>query len=433
MPVNEAPWLTRKMEVAIMVAVFLLCLVSDTFKCKSGRIANCVGGSAMFCDKDLDSSWCTDMVLPHYAVGGVSSSDETCGCKKHNSSLLLLHVVDVGAPVSRTTKTKNIERIQIAPLVVSALRNKTGNVISTNMNSGLFSSAFFTPLREDIGLTPYHRSNCTPVTNKFNISYSHDTVAVPVKTTFLGDMESVLPFKNDFFAIRRFLPGLYRVFEKLLSRKSSFFIDKRDPCTGIHLVIVINVLPGANASWANGNTNLIHQTLFDAQTYVRKTISRYLRKKPRYTRLLKSVWYVSVPIGYPVHTVSSEASTHSPDSATKGNKSASDKNMERETSVDNLVSTFCHTEGEQKKVCSEKCKFYEKEVSSYQVANAGLMKRTADGGQRVGMRSILIAYHDYFQMNSTGKHASNWRDCSYLSAGGAAVMARNVAEGLWNP
>ncbi|ORC87645.1 uncharacterized protein TM35_000212510 [Trypanosoma theileri] len=432
MPVNEAPWLTRKMELVIMIAVFLLCFVSDFFKCKSGRMANCVGGSAMLCDRDVDSSWCTDMVLPQYAVGGGSSSEETCACSKHNNSLLLFHIVEVGAPVARTVKTKSIERVPIAPLVMYALRNKTGNVISTNMKKGLLSSDLFTPLREDIGLTPHHGSNCTPVTNKFNISYSYDTVSVPVKSNFLADMESVLPFKNDFFAIRRFLPGLYRVFEKLLSRKGSFSIDKRDPCMGIHLVMVINVLPGANASWTNVDAASIPQTLFNAQTHVRKTISRYLRKKPRYTRLLRSVWYVSMPIGYPVHADSNETvNTHAALSTTDVSKKVKKTGIGEMASVDDLISNFCPAEGEQGKVCSEKCNFYEREVLSYKVANEGLVKMTVNGGQRIGLRSILAPYNDYYHMNSTGIHTSNWRDCLYLSAEGAAVMARNIAEGLW--
>ncbi|KEG11597.1 hypothetical protein DQ04_02461120 [Trypanosoma grayi] len=430
MPVNEAPWLTRRVELMFMVAMFCFCFMLDSTKCKTGRLATCLGGSASLCDRDVEQAWCDDLAMPLVT----SNEEERRACASHNSSLLLVHVVDVGAPVALTKKYKTVGRVPITPLVAEAMRNISGGAVTANNEGGFLGAPLFAPLRSHIGLSLPKAGNSPPVGAIINVSYSHDTVVVPPASTLLMDLESVLPFRNDYFAIRRYLPGLQRVFERLLSRKTTLSAKKRDPCSMVHLVIATALRPGTDVAWVGENTTLIPMILSEAQKHVRRTISRYLRKKPRYTRLLKSVWFVDVPIGYPVHDLSLKECFNTMSAKQRGgNRAAGGFGSDggSNASAAELAAAVCTTSGgAEAKACRAMCAAYQEEVSAYRAANEGLQKTVGVGGRRLGQRSFLLPYRDHFHTGEA-MQCSHWRDCSSLSAEGSTAMARSIASSFF--
>ncbi|EKF38707.1 hypothetical protein MOQ_001082 [Trypanosoma cruzi marinkellei] len=417
-----------------MIAMFLICLLSDGLKCKNGNTFFCIGGSSAMCERDANAFWCDDMVLPPSSGEGDTAR---CDCTAHNNSLLLMHVVEVGPSLTSVSGMKKIQhndrylyRVPIAPLMVSALINRTGSLITSNTTNSIFGARLFAPLRRSIGLDSPVLGKCTRNISSLNISYSFDNLVVSSSSlSLLGGTESIIPFKNDRFALQKHLPGLQRVFGQLLLRRSTELESNRGSCLNAHLVIVIAIVPGTQTAWINKKAEAIPTTLLDVHTYVKKTISLYLRRKPRYIRLLKNVWFVGIPIGFPVHqtfnfstnlTLSQNTSDHVSDE-TKENSS---------TTVGDFPFNVCHPDVENLELCREMCQYYEKQVSQYQAANSGLQKAVKSIGGRVGQRSFLLLYRDHFNTESYFEK-SNWKDCFQLSINGSSAMARNVASSLF--
>ncbi|KAF5222319.1 hypothetical protein ECC02_004600 [Trypanosoma cruzi] len=433
MVVNEAPWLTRRLEIVFMIAMFLICLLSDGLKCKNGNAFFCIGGSSAMCERDANAFWCDDMVLPP------TPGDDTarCDCTAHNNSLLLVHMVEVGPSLTSVPAMKSIRRkdrylyrVPIAPLVVSALRNRTGSFITSNTTDGIFGARLFAPLRRSIGLDSPVLGKCTKNTSSLNISYSFDNLLVSSSSSsLLRGTESIIPFKNDRFALQKHLPNLQRVFGQLLLRRSTELESNRGSCLNAHLVIVIAVVPGTQTAWINKKAEAVPTTLLDVNTYVKKTISLYLRKKPRYIRLLKNVWFVGIPIGFPVHR-DFNFSTDSTVSQSTSDHGSEEKKENSPTTVGDFPFNVCHPGVENLELCREMCQHYEKQVSQYQAANSGLQKATETIGGRVGQRSFFLLYRDHFNTESYFEN-SYWKDCFQLSINGSSAMARSVASSLF--
>ncbi|RNF09463.1 hypothetical protein TraAM80_02175 [Trypanosoma rangeli] len=438
MTVNEAPWLTWRVVVALMVATFLLCLVLDGLKCKKGGMTHCIGGSLAPCEQEVNAPWCDDMVTPPF----LHDYKEQCACMMHNDSRLLVHIVEVAPPRTFPSTTQSgqrssrvLERISIAALVASALKNSTGNVITSNTRNGIFGANLFAPLRTDVGLAPPTTGPCPTNVSSLMVSYSFDTLVVPLSSSLLQDTESVIPFKNDVFALKKHFPRLQRVFEQLLSRRTTLSASKRVACSKVHLAIVITVMPGTKTSWVNKNATNIAVTLFDAHTYVKKMLTRYLRKKPRYVRLLNSIWYVGIPIGFPVHRGVFDYAANVmglPPQRNNDQGGVKDVNLGSGSVGRNIESTLCSAGDENIEMCRAMCRLYEMQVAAYQEANGGLQKIAEAKGGRVGMRSFFLPYRDHFQTELSAERL-NWRDCLQLSLNGSVAVAKSIATSLFIP
>ncbi|RNF27269.1 uncharacterized protein Tco025E_00460 [Trypanosoma conorhini] len=434
MPVNEAPWLTRRVEVVFMIVTFLICLASDGLKCKNGGVAPCIGGSSP-CERDVNAPSCDDVVTPVVW----RDDKERCACVARGDARLLLHVVEVGPSLPPTRSGgsggHSLERLPIAALVASALKNRSGGVAASSARGGIFGASLFAPLRSEVGLAPSTTGPCAANTSSLKVSYSFDTLLIRPLSSLLRDTESVIPFKNDFFAIQRHLPRLQRVFEQLFSQKARAAAPTRDACSNVHLVILLMVMPGSDASWVNGNPMDIATTLFDAHTYVKKTLTRYLRNKPRYTRLLSSIWYVGVPVGFPVHCGTPDSAS---DATAPPLRSAYDVEGRKNASVSsaavvrNITSAFCRAEDANFEVCRAMCQHYEQQVAAYQVANNGLQQIAEEKGGRVGMRSFFLPYRDHFH-TALSTRRLYWRDCLQLSRKGDVAVAKSIAASLFAP
>ncbi|ESL07309.1 hypothetical protein TRSC58_05004 [Trypanosoma rangeli SC58] len=438
MTVNEAPWLTWRVVVALTIATFLLCLVFDGLKCKKGGVTYCIGGSLAPCEQEVNAPWCDDMVTPPF----LHDDKEQCACMMHNDSRLLVHIVEVGPPRTFPSTTQSgrrrdhvLERVSIAALVASALKKRTGSVIMSNTRNGIFGMNLFAPLRTDVGLTPPTTGPCATRVNSLMVSYSFDMLVVPPSSLLLQDTESVIPFKNDLFALKKHFPRLQRVFEQLLSRRTTLSASKRVACSRVYLVIVIAVMPGTKASWVNKNATNIAVTLFDAHMYVKKTLTRYLRKKPRYVRLLNSIWYVGIPIGFPVHrgVLDSAANVMGvPPQRNSDQEGGKEANMVSGSVGKTTESTLCRAGDENFEMCSAMCRLYEAQVTAYQEANNGLRKIAEAKGGRVGMRSFFLPYRDHFDTELSAERL-NWRDCLQLSFNGSVAVAKSIATSLFVP
>ncbi|AAZ12213.1 hypothetical protein, conserved [Trypanosoma brucei brucei TREU927] len=402
MVVNEAPWLTRWIEALLVVAVFLICCTADMLKCNNGFTYKCSDNGYRTCRREPQSSFCDDLVLPTTVMREL----RRCSCEDRKFAELLLHVVEVGAPIAAGgSGGENIERIPLAPLLSNALRGSIGDKIVGNRSSGIFRVPVLEALRKEIGLTVDNSTPCLNSESTFKVFHSHDSVLVPGSVNLLEEVKAAIPFDDG----GKSMPGIRSALEELLKRRQQPNEPGASSCMFAHLIFIVVGTPGRGGVWSNNESDTRHAALqlMEVQAHIRRTISRFLRGKRRYTGMLGTVWYVGVPVGFPVHN----------NSATDGR--AAENGRTRSCDV-----------GDGLPRCTMNCTAHTRRLTLYKSVNGELERMVGSHGRRLSARTIILPYNDYFSTIGNLPGESQWVDCFTLSSGGVAEMARLLVEGL---
>jgi hypothetical protein len=297
MAVNEAPRLTTRVVLLLMIAVFFLCIVADQFQCsKNGRQHFCTGRPPYRCE----NNFCRE------TVSGLTDGRYRVSCKFHGTSEVILAFVEVG-PSLVSERGANISDYMVAE--VRDLINTSGfpRVTNTSKNRRTSHDTFY-------ALDDYNRLSeslqglkaMPPDTTQLTVV--NDVIPLPLYQhgepqrylNFDEAIDAVLPISklDNATQLQRHFPRLYHALDAAVRRRKKNTAESAK-CDSIHVVVYILVSPLASVRDVWGSNQGFRAIISRGNALVAGAVTRYISTNERLLKFLNDVQFAYLHLPMP--------------------------------------------------------------------------------------------------------------------------------------
>lgn len=446
MMVNEAPYLTNRMVLLLMWAVFVLCLCADRLQCQNnGWRSMCIGRLAYRCS----SEWCRSSVITPTSVSLASS------CAGKGNAVVLIALVEVGpSVVSRRGESiikymaDELRRQIDAGEFQRAVRLTFAAPHLVPDNTGDDARTSLTELfREKASL----RAIFDVPRNQTRYVVVNDVVPLPAVdglggfnyTTWEEAVDAALPVSkvDDASQLPRYFPNLYAKVAVLSNERAARAAPPSSKqCDALIVVVctIVHPLASVRSVWQTPRNAGAQLSL--GHDYVRGAVTRYVMTCRKFLRNVHGVYYLQYESRLPAWTFTAEmlgGAGEEPSMIAAINATA--EGVPALSNTSSLAAAFCTPANATApsallQPCERACQIYGRIASDLVASDRSISSRPFE--KHPQFSSFSATYNCYYEvLSAQGAAAINgtfdaktvsrlFDDCLHLSPVGGRAYAR---------
>lgn len=431
MAVDEAPWLTRKMVLLFMAAVFFFCYVADRQQCEhNGRTTLCIGEPTYRCL----FSFCDD------AVPLVTPPSLSADCRGVGETLLLVDVVEVGPSLTATGVPR------LSTTMAGLLERELKDAQPASLNESLTRLPSLLKVLErpssifSANFTPRNTTRVVVVNDVVDLAEPDGNAKATSSGTssWRSQVEKRLPifYRKDPLALVERFPQLREALESHVKRRGVVG-EKAGTigsinCNMLQIVFYLVVAPGVNLTWTERDANGGSTPLFNGHVRVQQAISHYLSNSYRYLRYVSGVSFIVLPVSYPAHQFAAAGPPEIQQTLELSTAIAISAEMNLSL-ASQTASTICHSGVEQnREQCILSCSTHEAQSAMAHHSSNTLYEKFSY--KSLTSNTLSVAYANCYYAILTGKETSEnettsgvsdlFADCTHLTSTGAERFSK---------
>lgn len=392
MPVNEAPWLTRRNAVLLTVITIFLCFICDDLKCKHNNSSWCVGPVPFRCLHDGCES----------TVTGLRSVSFGPACTGKGRATLMLHALDIGpALLSQTVPAAGTgDASETLESVGSTLAKHLSHLMqdpSAELNVSL-SKTVLPSLIGSRMLQPFTAAGEARGNTTVTVGFDRLPFTVERSGTYMTKLGETLTLQRTaHVALTKFFTTLNENLEREIALRSTY---EDAECHVLYLVVFLFHSLGVSPALIEGDANDVAGVLAQAHKYTRLFVTKTLSERPNINKHLNGVYYVLLPFSFPAPVPANSTSDEA-----------------------NVTASF-PCAGSNKQQCIEACRAAARQKPTAAEANAALGAAAARHYQIPTINSVMPTVAS--GLSKVVGNASLYSDCFFINSVGLDQLARQM-------